>query len=111
MGGIGRQAQWFAIAANTQPALPGGTRCATGPEHGRGNIQTDQIGIGIAGCQRGETAAPATAQVENPFGLQGDVIETFLHAAIDFTDEKITLAISRRNAGETSTDLLPVDKT
>eukprot|EP00825_Cyclidium_porcatum_P037261 TRINITY_DN4078_c0_g1_i16.p1 TRINITY_DN4078_c0_g1~~TRINITY_DN4078_c0_g1_i16.p1 ORF type:complete len:201 (+),score=9.95 TRINITY_DN4078_c0_g1_i16:148-750(+) len=111
VGRIGRQTQRIAIPAETQPALPSGPRRTPGREHGRRNIQPDQFSVGIACRQTGKTAATTATQIENPFGLQSDVIKALLHSAIDFADEKITFAIGRRNAGEASTDLLPVDET
>ncbi len=47
---------------------------------------------------------------EYPPGLQIDVIQALLHAAINFPGEEITVGVSRRYAGETLTDQLPVNE-
>jgi hypothetical protein len=58
-------------------------------EVGFGQIQSDAHGIGVSLSETREVVARAATQVENTARSDADEVEPFIHAASDFTGEKI----------------------
>src|SRR5574343_277189 len=110
MGSISRQTQGIAFPAQTQPTLPASPFRAPCGQHGRRQIDADQISFWVALTQRRETAATAATEVENALWLEIDVIQPLQHAVVDFPGEKIVLAVGGCYPGKTSTDLLSIDE-